>query len=366
MKKNILIKILGIVAFLSLFVTACDNAPKDNDAYIESSDLPNSSGEDIFAEKTFIAKDAYRNGFKYEFDNEGCVIFSEKNLSIVDAESYVKTTKYKYALTPKNEKKGYHYLRIHFKPIGYYIDDVLYTDSDEYVNKLITDIKNDSITVSDEYTEALKKIYKYQLTSTKFIRNYDYIPEDESENLKFTPDINTRNISNVLYDTGTNLSLQLKKRSFKTRLGVTSTKFAFVFTDDTEKECYKELDFYIYECTKNKAKVVCTYLDESNGGDDNSESSAEYKVAGYGKIKVDHKVEMDIIQNKYKTNEPSLFGKVKITEVDDNLKEYLTKELADITGTGEGFDVGDILDNEFQIYVPGGGCILDYHMGMLQ
>ncbi len=366
MKKNILINILGIVAFLSLFVTACDNAPKDNDAYIESSDLPNSSGEDIFAEKTFIAQDAYRNGFKYEFDNEGGVIFSEKNSSIVDAEAYVKTTKYKYALTPKNEKKGYHYLRIHFKPIGYYIDNVLYTDSDEYADKLIADIKNDSITVSEEYTEALKKIYKYQFTSTKFVRNYEYKPESEIENLIFSPDINIRNISNVLDTTGTDLSLQLKKRSFKTRLGVTSTKFAFVFTDDTEKECYKELDFYIYECTKNKAKVVCTYLDESTGGDDNSESSAEYKVAGYGKIKVDHKVEMDIIQNKYKTNEPSLFGKVKITDVDDNLKEYLTKELADITGTGVGFDVSDILDKEFQIHVPGFGCYSDYHKGMLQ
>ena len=50
-------------------------------------------------------------------------------------------------------------------------------------------MQNNNITVSDEYAEIIKKIYKYQFTSTKFSRCYDYEPENETENLSFHSDI---------------------------------------------------------------------------------------------------------------------------------------------------------------------------------
>ena len=364
MKKIVLFQMLVIVALLSLFVTACDTAPKSEGAYIESTDLPKSSGVDIFAGKTFTGKDLMQSPrVKYEFDNEGSVIYSEIS-DYSDTDNYVKIAKYNYAYTPKEEKKGIHTLRIHFKPIGYYIDDVLYADSDEYVNKLIADIKNDSVSVSDEYTEIMKKIYKYQFTSTKDSRNYNYYEDNETENLTFTSDIYVRNISNIMYTDGTNISSQLAGRSFETRLGVNSQKCALIFTDGSNNNLLKELDFQIYECTKNKAKVVCTYLDETTSGEDNSEIHKEYKVAGYAKVTVDYKVEMGIIP-KSNTSSKELYARVKITGVDDNLMEYLTNELADITGTGEGFVVDSILNKEFQISTPYGSNSC-YCYGMLK
>ena len=88
------------------------------------------------------------------------------------------------------------------------------------------------------------------------IRLYTYTPDDTIGNLSFAADVTIRNISNISNTKGTDISNQLINRSFKTKLGVSSTKCAFVFTDSTEKECLKELDFQIYECTKNKAKKV--------------------------------------------------------------------------------------------------------------
>lgn len=363
MKKIIFFKMLVIVTLLSLFVTACDNAPKDKYAYIESSDLPKSSGEDIFAGKTFSGNDIFNTiKFKYEFDNEGSVIYAEKPFTM-DTAPYVKVAKYKYAYTPKNEKQGIHALRIHFKPIGYYIDDVLYSDG--YADKLISDMQNNSITVSDEYAEIIKKIYKYQFTSTKFSRCYDYEPENETENLSFHSDIYLRNLCNFLNPGASDISAQIKKHSFLTYLGVSSKKCSFSFlANKGADESLKELDFQIYECSKNKAKVVCTYLDESSASDNNTEKHAEYKVAGYAKVTIDYKVELPKLKN-YAEGE-SLFTKVKVTDVDDNLMEYLKNELADITGTGEGLAVSDILDQEFQISLLSDHAYLAHHLGMLE
>ncbi len=368
MKKFVLFQMLIIVTLLSLFVTSCEKEPKNSDSVtIESTDLPKSSGVDIFAGKMISGKAAGYLDFKYEFDNEGNVIYAEKyNLGGLNSDLCEKVAKYKYAFREKNEKKGIYYNEIHFKPIGFYIDDVLYTDSDEYANKLVADIKNNSISVSDDYAEILKKIWKYTFTSTKIIKHYTYDPEDKSHNFNFAPDISIRNISNVLNTAGTDISEQLiLEYPFKTKLGVTSTICGFVFMDKSGKNTYKELNFQIYECTKNKAKVVYTYLDQTTGGEDNSESHAEYKVAGYGKVTVDYKTEWIPIPST-NTKRQENYAKVKITDVDDNLKAYLTKELADITGTGDGLPVSSILDKEFLISLPSLGSGLDYGWGNLK
>ena len=365
MKKIVLFQMLVIVALLSLFVTSCEKEPKDSDSVtIESTELPKSSGEDIFAGKTFTGRNSVPFNIKYEFDNEGSVIYSETS-SYFDTVNYVKIAKYKYSYIVANPEKEYYYNKIHFKPIGYYVDDVLYTNSDEYANKLIDNIKNDSISVSDEYTEILKKIYKYQFNSTKFVRSYNYSPEYKEYNLTFTSDITIRNISNILCTPGTDISDQIARRSFKTELGVTSTNCSFAFTDKSSNNLLKQIDFQIYECTKNKAKVVCTYLEQTAGGKDSLESQAEYKVAGYGNVTVDYKIEWVPIPST-NTKEQKIYTKVKITGVDDSLKEYLTQELADISGTGEGLDISSILDKEFIISLPATSDRLATQLGMLE